>query len=685
MLAIIYLIAAALLGDVICRRFFRFVSLPHRLAAAFLTGLLISTWATYLFSLAFASTENPLLWGNLFFAACSIIILFFCQNQISLKSLKISQLENHNTDRSDWFFIALVFVFSLALMFGMFVARGEYLKVNSIVWNDFGPNLSLVQSFAAGHNFPTEYPHFIGETIRYHFLFWFQAGNLTFLGLGIDWSLNLLSALTMTAMLVLLVVLGQAAFDSKAVGRIGALLFFFYGTLSYIPFLLSMNSFAEVFHSIFYLQEWLNSIYPYAGEQWGVWSFGTFLAQRHLPTSIGVFLIVLIFLIKQIREKTSAAKNNRMDLTKDEKTDQNADDNLQNNQNRALKSLPVLERVKSKIFDRTFQAYLFSGVLLGLLPLWNSAVYLSAFAVVAGLSFVFPHRVNTIYLLIASNALAVPQILFLRAGSSRSVSEILRWGYVVDPPTFFNVLKYFSFTFGIKTLTALFALIFLSAFHRRLFIALLVLPVLAFGTHLSSDIMNNHKFLHIWIILINLFVACALLYLTKRRIAGKIVAALLAAAITLGGAIELFKIKNYNMTNVPFNNGRLYKWLYQNTQPEDVFLTDKYIHHPILLSGRRIFYGWTYFGWSMNYPVDQREPLYQQMLLERDTVKLIRLLNANNIKYVAIDNGLRNGELKNVLNEAVYEKYFQKVFVDDENKYNSLVIYKVPPAGSQTP
>ena len=45
-----------------------------------------------------------------------------------------------------------------------------------VVWNDFGPNLSLMQSFAMGHNFPTEYPHFIGEPIRYHFLFWFQAG-----------------------------------------------------------------------------------------------------------------------------------------------------------------------------------------------------------------------------------------------------------------------------------------------------------------------------------------------------------------------------------------------------------------------------------------------------------------------------------------------------------------------------
>jgi hypothetical protein len=68
------------------------------------------------------------------------------------------------------------------------------------------------------------------------------------------------------------------------------------------------------------------------------------------------------------------------------------------------------------------------------------------------------------------------------------------------------------------------------------------------------------------------------------------------------------------------------------------------------------------------------------MFEEENLVKLIRLLNRNNIKYIAIDDGLRQGEFKDTLNEAVYERYFQKVFVDKERSYSSLVIYKVPPA-----
>lgn len=110
---------------------------------------------------------------------------------------------------------------------------------------------------------------------------------------------------------------------------------------------------------------------------------------------------------------------------------------------------------------------------------------------------------------------------------------------------------------------------------------------------------------------------------------------------------------------------------------EGCFLTAKYVHHPILLAGRRIFYGWNYFGWSMGYKVGERDAIYRQLLTEKNPVELIRLLNENSIKYIAVDDDLRRGEFGGVLNEAVCESYFPKVFVDRERKYGSLVIYKV--------
>jgi len=72
MLALIYLALAVYLGDLLCRRFYRFVSLPHRLAAATLVGLLLSSWFTYLAALAFAHTSTPLLWADLLFFGAAV-------------------------------------------------------------------------------------------------------------------------------------------------------------------------------------------------------------------------------------------------------------------------------------------------------------------------------------------------------------------------------------------------------------------------------------------------------------------------------------------------------------------------------------------------------------------------------------------------------------------------------------
>src|SRR5258708_4082529 len=128
---------------------------------------------------------------------------------------------------ADWLLIAGYVVLVSWMMFASFNAKEGKLLIANPEYSDFGPNTALMQSFAVGHNFPTEYPHFSGDRIRYHFLFYFQAGNLEFLGLNPAWSLNLLSISTIVAMLMLVMALGEVLFDSRAVGRLGSVLFFF--------------------------------------------------------------------------------------------------------------------------------------------------------------------------------------------------------------------------------------------------------------------------------------------------------------------------------------------------------------------------------------------------------------------------------------------------------------------------
>src|SRR3954453_7683141 len=311
MLALIYFGLAASVGVFIWRRFYQFASVAHRCAAAILVGLLVSSWFTYLAGLVFFWTSRPLLWANLFFSVAGIALLSWpkWKDRILTRTPEEAYLKGSNlylprprgSSIADWLLIAGYVVLVSWMMFTSFNTKGGKLQIANPEYSDFGPNTALMQSFAVGHNFPTEYPHFSGDLIRYHFLFYFQAGNLEFLGLDPAWSLNLLSITTLVAMLVIVMTLGEVLFNSRAVGRLGSLLFFFFGSLSYVPFLRKQASVRGAFEAITHQGEYLKTIFPYRGDAWGTWSQVTYLNQRHFASAIGILLLVLVFLVIRYR------------------------------------------------------------------------------------------------------------------------------------------------------------------------------------------------------------------------------------------------------------------------------------------------------------------------------------------------------------------------------------------------
>src|SRR5438093_229224 len=311
MLALIYFGLAICLGDFLCRRFYQFVSVAHRLAAAVLVGLLVSSWFTYLAGLAFAWASRPLLWGNLLFFIAAVALLSWPRWKGAIRGTTLGRSNSRAADSylprskgssiADWVLIAGYVALVSWMMFASFNSTGSKLHISNPQYSDFGPNTAIMQSFAVGHNFPTEYPHFSGDRIRYHFLFYFQAGNLEFLGLNPTWSLNLLSIVTVVAMLVLAMTLGEVVFNSRAVGRLGSLLFFFFGSLSYVPFLRGQGSVRAAIQAIRQRGDFLPSIFPYRGETWGTWSQVTYLNQRHFASAIGILLLVLTFLVIRYR------------------------------------------------------------------------------------------------------------------------------------------------------------------------------------------------------------------------------------------------------------------------------------------------------------------------------------------------------------------------------------------------
>jgi DNA-binding beta-propeller fold protein YncE len=669
MLGLVYLAVAICLGDRICRRFYSFISIPHRWAAAFIVGLLFAGWMTYLTALAFGHASLPLFWGNLCFFAVVIAVFTWPRWRHKVIKAPITEAKElpsvaraPGSNAIDWLCIAGFFAFATWLMFATLNSHAGKLEIANNEYSDFGPNTAIIQSFAVGHNFPTEYPHFSGDRIRYHFLFYFVAGNLEFLGFDPAWGLNLLSILSLVAMLVLVMTLGELIFQSRAVARIGAILFFFFGSLSYIPFFWKEGSFTAAIHNMVGRRDFLPSIFPYRGELWGVWSQVTYANQRHFAMAIGVFLLVLIFLTIQYRavlEQRSAAGS--------------ATDALPAGRNESLPTSPNL-----------WASFIFSGILLGLLPMWNSAVFIAAGGVLAVLLIVCPLRLQMLALGAAAGALALPQILYLSTGAGRvQMPPLFHWGYTIEHPTFWSVISYLGFSFGFKWLLLILALIFATSLQRRFFLAALSLLAIAFSLQLTIEVLANQKFIHIWAIIANLFVAYGLCRLWRLNVEGSTLPGKIAGCVLLlltipCGIIDLYPIHNGYWNALAFRNDPLIDWLHKETKPRDIFLTDRFVTHPIFMAGRRVFYGWPYYSWGAGYDATERDRVYRELFENRDPAKVFQLLKEHSIAYVAFDNAVRHGDFIKRPNEQIYAQFFPKVFEDKENRYNAMTIFKVP-------
>jgi len=726
MLALIYFALAICVGDFLCRRFYRFASVAHRCAAAILVGLLVSSWFTYLVGLAFWWTSRPLLWGNLLFLVAAVAVLTWPKWKSKLvkpndawtnlrRSTDLYLPRPKGSGIADWLLIAGYVVLVSWMMFASFTSSNGNLRIANAQYSDFGPNTAIMQSFAVGHNFPTEYPHFSGDRIRYHFLFYFQAGNLEFLGLNPPWSLNLLSIVTLVAMLILAMTLGEVVFNSRAVGRLGSLLFFFFGSLSYVPFLHRQASVRAAIQAIRQQRDYLPSIFPYRGESWGTWSQVTYLNQRHFASAIGILLLVLVFLVVRYRAvppKRAKIRPSTDAITPEPNAVPETATKLVSDDITQLKALPESSKEEAasvsesddashseaatevateakhqtvfmpQPFRATLPGFIFSGVLLGLLPMWNSAVFIAAAAVLGFLLILFPLRGQMLLLAITAGVIALPQMLYLSTGSGRApMPRLFHWGYMVDQPMAMNVAKYLGFTFGFKWLLIALALIFASWFQRRLFLAALSLLGVAFCFQFTIEVLANQKFLHIWLIIANLFVAFALwrlwrLSLGGTTLPGKLVATVLFLLVIPGGVIDFFPIHNTGWSEVQYRNDPLIDWLKKNTTPRDIFLTDRFVTHPILMAGRRVLYGWPYYAWSAGYNASKYDRLYAELFEGKDPWKVYHLLKENGISYVAYDNAVRKGEFIKRPNDQLYATYFPKVFEDP--KYNGLIIYKVP-------
>ena len=157
-----------------------------------------------------------------------------------------------------------------------------------------------------------------------------------------------------------------------------------------------------------------------------------------------------------------------------------------------------------------------------------------AAAAILGLLFILcPLRLQMLALAVTAGLIALPQMLYLSTGSGRaSMPRLLHWGYTIDHPTAENVASTLEFTFGFKWLLIALALVFATNLQRRFFLAFLSLIAVAFCFQFTIEVLANQKFIHIWVIIANLFVAFALWRLWHLSVAGTTLPGKFAAIVT---------------------------------------------------------------------------------------------------------------------------------------------------------
>ena len=79
------------------------------------------------------------------------------------------------------------------MMFYVFYIKDGILYSGLTVYGDYAPHTAMMRSFSAGNNFPTQYPHYGGADVKYHFMFQFLTGNLEYLGMRMDFAYNIVS------------------------------------------------------------------------------------------------------------------------------------------------------------------------------------------------------------------------------------------------------------------------------------------------------------------------------------------------------------------------------------------------------------------------------------------------------------------------------------------------------------
>lgn len=590
------------------------------LPGAFGVGMLAFGWVTYLIAWAAsaAGADKPLIYGNLLTMAAGAVFLLGIYIQRYRKNKRIftdkGLVEDKQLFWKELIFFSVLFVFLTWIIFYVFYIKDGILYSGFTVFGDYAPHTAMMRSFSLQNNFPTQYPHFGGQDVKYHFMFQFLVGNLEFLGLRLDIAYNAASILALLGFLMLLYSIARRVVGSGKAGVLTVLFFFFRSALTFFQFLwehLRAGNLLQV------LQENTSFIGYTTNEDWGLWNFNVYLNQRHL--AFGLLIVALaVWMYLDWAEQGCRHKEKG------------------------------LVWFRNRIFSkdawkcRYVENALAAGLLIGMTSFWNGAAVIGGLLILMGFAVCSDGKLDYLITAVTAVGFSVLQTRLFMNGSS--LEAAFQWGFISEDKSAGGVLWYLIQMSGIFFTGALILFFFYKKRLQRAVLVSCLFPlVFAFCFSLTPDITVNHKYIMISYAFLAMFWAGAVCLLFRKKWQGRILAAVLTVCLTITGIYDFVIIVRDNGPGhrVTVNtNSSLTDWLAQNLDSRDLILTPEYSISEVTMAGVMMYLGWPYYAWSAGYDTYDRAEKAKEIYTSQEPERVKSLVRQEGITYILFEEGM---------------------------------------------
>lgn len=563
------------------------------LPAAFGMGILMLTWAVYILSWMFsicAGAEHPLFYGNLIVFLVDILLLSGIFRWKKKKQQKMFVISERMISRKwilkkELLLFGILTVFVTWMMFYVFHMKDGILYSGFSVYGDYAPHTAMMRSFSRGNNFPTQYPHYGGQDVKYHFMFQFLVGNLEYLGLRLDLGYNLVSILSLAGFLMVLYGISYRMFKSFWAGAAAIVFFFFRSGTALWRYLWEHLQARDLVRT---LEENTAFIGYTTNENWGLWNFNVYLNQRHLAFGLLMAAVAVWIFMDWVEAGCSHKEQGFLWV-----------------RNRFF--------TKEAWICRNVGTAILLGLFLGLTAFWNGAALIGGLLILAGLAVFSDGKLD--YAICAGLAVLFSELQSKIFVSGSVMSPSFYWGFLADNKSISGVLWYLVEISGFFFVGMIVAAVFLKRGQRTVLMGCLLPMAFAFLVSLTPDINVNHKYVMISYAFVTVFwgwiVRCVFLAGKNswKKLAGRAAAAVLCICLSATGIYDYVIIlrDNDSAHRMTVNmESSLTDWLSANLKKNDLLLTPEYTMNEVTMSGAMLYCGWPYYAWSAGYDTGYR-------------------------------------------------------------------------------